>query len=261
MWATSANFYFILLAESFNNNKNKGFKMNKINLHIGHTKSEKEIDGLFVEPYGFDLTKYPSLFINRNTTTHVSKNDTATQLIIDQIKELARKNKNLKTVIIENGVVSYCSFISEYDYRKKDPEAMMKRMCGMVNKIYERYVQQYDFVPYTKYVIIVKNANGLEKYLVDIMEKLGPIGVYLVFSGDHTLVDNCPDITSNLFGQILYIDTPGFRTGTGYCGPSYEMLLERLKPEHTISPEIISDKFYAILRECYNERCNDIFAL
>ena len=234
--------------------------MINLNMHIGYVETTQPIDGLLLKPFSVDLTKYPSLFINRDKAQNISENDPVTLGIIEQAKALDAKEKYLKTVIIDNGLVAYCSAIPEHYYRKKDPEMMMKRLCGTVNKIYDEYLHNDDFVPYIKYLIVVKDTKGLEQYLVDIMSKIGPLGVYLVFAGDYELLEDYEHIKSYLFGQITYIDDYCGRDINVWCGPRYELLLERFRPNHERSPIIFPDCFYRRARRYDDSLRSDLFS-
>ena len=225
--------------------------MNSFKIHLGYTQQ--------FQPFEFDLTKYPSLFVNYNNSKRFTENDPVTISFINAAKEQDKKEKYLKTVVIDNGIVDYCSAVHKFEYKKRDPEAMMKRMHSTINKIYDNYLHNPDFVPYTKYLIIVKDTKGLEQYLVDIMSKIGPIGVYLIFNGGNELVETYPHIKHYLFGQVIYNDNFVGKYHNIRWGSSYDLTLERFRPETSRSPVIYPDYYYNALCKSIIES-DDLFS-
>ena len=228
--------------------------MNALKIHLGYVEPPKQQNNTHLLAFDFDLTKFPSLFINlgKGRVFCGKKGDTPIiHDIIEQVIQLEKTTKNVKTLIIDRGRMIHCSALY-YDTYCVRPQTALKGMYSLVNKIYNQYLKYSDFVPRTKYVIIVNDAWGLEQYLADIMEKLGSIGVYLVFSGGDEMLSYPVNLQKYLFGQIVcihddgvyknvYMDLTGFKS-------NYGMALERFRPEHKLSGAIYTDYFY---KECY----------
>lgn len=227
--------------------------MNRLNLHVGYIPCEKTQTGEILKSFEFDLTQFPSLFINNGNIKYLKENDPLTVRWIRDIIKLDEKTKNLKTVIIDNNVVTYCSVFWPGEYKKNAPDIMLKRLNTIIGKIRERYLQQGDeFFPYTKYVIVVKGIRGLEQYILNIMSKLGPIGVYLIFADEDALIKDYPELTTYLYGQITYV--PAFISPrAGLYRSQYLFTLERFLPKYDRIPEIFTDASYNLTKEPYPE--------
>lgn len=229
--------------------------MNAIKVHLGYEMCEKLPNGEIFKSFDFDLTKFPLLFVNLGKGRVFPSKKGKTVIItdiIEQIIKLEEMTKNVKTLIIDNGKLIRCSALL-YDTYCIKPQTALKSMLSLVNKIYNQYLTYPDFIPRTKYIIIVNNAWGLEQYLADIMEKLGPIGVYLVFSGGDEMLEYPVNLKKYLYGQIVCVfandDYKGVYIDYLGCTPKYGMVMERLKPEHKLSKAIYPDRLY---EEFYN---------
>ena len=238
--------------------------MTTLKIHLGYFENiQKQQNKIHYSAFDFDLTKFPSLFVNLGKgRVFCSKKGKAPIIddIIEQVIQLERTEKNVKTLIIDKGRIIRCSAL-QYDTYCVRPQMALKSMFSLVNKIYNQYLNYSDFIPKTKYIIIVNDAWGLEQYLADIMEKLGPIGVYLIFSGGDNMLSYPVNLQKHLFGQIVcihnedvyknvYINLTGFKS-------KYGMALERFRPEHKLSAAIYTDYFY---KEFYAAPdTNDIF--
>lgn len=224
--------------------------MMNFKVHLGYIHTENKQQYRFgLKPFDFDLTKFPSLFINCSRgRIFPHKNEFVMDIIIKRALEIEKATNNFKTLVIDNGRITHCSALYYDNYYMVRPETALKQITCEINQIYKRYLNWPDFFPYKKYFIAVNNAWGLESYLEDIMPKLGPIGVYLVFSGgDEMLRYPCP-LQNYLFGQIVEVSTNDFHKEVYVpaqpYGPNWGMVMERFKPEQKLSQAIYTDIYY-----------------
>lgn len=172
------------------------------NVHIGDIECAKTLDGKIHKPFYLDISKFPSLFIS-HTNPMFSDMDEITRKIMTKCLSFRIGNR-VKSVIIDDYEIVQNSIFDPGTFRHDRPDSMLKRINTFASKLYEQYQQNPDMVPYTKFIILVNRIQGLEKEIIDLMPKLGPIGMYLIVADDAQKLDTYPYLFLNLFGKLTY---------------------------------------------------------
>lgn len=230
--------------------------MTDFNVNIGYVECEKRPDGKIHKPFYLDISKYPSLFIS-HTNPMFSDMDEITRKIMTKSLSF-RTDERVKSVIIDDYQIVQNSIFKPGTFRHDRPDSMLKRINTFASKLYEEYKKNPDYVPYTKFIILVNRIQGLETEILNLLPKLGPIGMYLIVADDAQQLDKYPYLFLNLFGKLTYtnfdalenkpeikyeLDYP-HKAESELPTPEYVYVLERFRPDCKKNPIIYSDKFY-----------------
>lgn len=233
--------------------------MANFNISIGYVECKKQLNGRIHKLFVLDISKFPVLFIDYNYSLpgYEDMDEISSQIMTKCLS--FRPKDRVKCVVIDGQGVAYNSIMKPGTYRHDRRDTMMKRINTFVSKIHEEYLKNPDdFVPHTRYVILVCRIGGLEKEIISLMSKLGPIGVYLIVADDAAQFEKFPYLFVNLYGKLTYTnfdsmeDKPEIKYEIDYPhdnelelpNPKHVCVLERLQPYYEESPIIYSDEFY-----------------
>ena len=241
--------------------------MTDFKVNIGYVGCTKQSDGKVHKPFALDLSKFPVLFIDYNNTLSVDEDmEDITRLIMTKCISFRPKDR-VKTVVLDRSGVAYNSIVKPGTYKQNDAKTMLKHINTIVSRIYEEYMKDpYNFMPHTRYIILVCRIDTMEKELLSLISKLGRIGVYLIFADDASKYNKLPHLFTNLYGQITCIDfqslenKPEIKYDIDYPHKSELKLpvpecvynVERLTPYYAQAPLIYSGDFVKEFYETVN---------
>ncbi len=218
------------------------------NVDIGFIKQTKQQKEEIYTPFYLDISKFPSLFIDCNNTN-------VQDLISHRIKIKSgcfTQKDRVKRVIIDDYIVTETSMFEPGKYSWRRPDTMLKRINSIATKIYEDYKNNPNFFPHTKYIIVVNGIQGLEQHILNLLPKLGPIGMYLTIVDDSQKIEAYQDICSQIYGKITYCVNKDIelndKTETdypiGFEKQEHVCILERFRLQQEQYPVIYPRTFY-----------------
>lgn len=227
------------------------------NIYLGFVQNtDNKGDGKPYKPFVLDLSKFPSLFIDYNHKISIDEDMDPIAKSIMNICSSFYPEDRVKCVVIDGYSVAYNSIMKPGTYRHDARQTMIKRVSTYVSKIYEEYLRNPDdFVPRTRYIILVCRIGSMEKELISIMSKLGPIGVYLILADDAMAYTAYPDLFKNLYGILKYTDfcpsegnsvikyDPIEETNCEYPDPKFVYTLNRFRLQRQNYPTIYPHHF------------------
>lgn len=230
--------------------------MSNFDIHIGFIQSTNKTNNKPYKPFILDLSKFPSLFIDYNYIIDKCEDmDPISKMIMNKCAQFDPEDR-IKCVVIDGYSVAYNSIMKPGTYRRAARQTMIKRLNTYVSKIYEEYLRNpEDFVPRTRYIILVCRIGTMEKELISIMSKLGAIGVYLILADNAMDYIEYPDLFTHLYGTLTYVDfyslehnptikyDPSDDAHWIYQDPEFIYTLDRFRLQHQNYPTIYPRHF------------------